>query len=106
VRRTIFSAAVIDRPTELGGVLDGDLLGSRRRDRQDLHCDARIVHRPEPLLADTHQFLGERFGCHRGGPHLVDEIGGSMCSSRAISVMAILPSWGVAAAQFAAFTDN
>jgi hypothetical protein len=68
--------SVVERPTEPVRVFGGYLLGSRRGDRQDLHIDTRVVHDPQSLLVDVRQFRGERFRCHRGRPHLVDEIGG------------------------------
>jgi len=94
VRRNNFGAAVVDRPTEVGGVLGRDLLGSRRRDRQDLHVDARVVHHPQPLLADFHQLRGERVGRRRVCLTSLMRSAGSRCSSRAISVVAILSSFG------------
>ena len=74
--RDCFGALVVERSAEVGGGFDGDLLGSRRRDREDLHVDTRVVHDPQSLLVDVRQFRGEAFRCHRGRPHLVDEIGG------------------------------
>jgi hypothetical protein len=55
-------ASVVECSTETFRVFGGYLLGSRCDDRQDLHVDTRVVHDPQSLLLDVHQFRGERFG--------------------------------------------
>ncbi|MGH7292856.1 MAG: hypothetical protein ACREJT_16675 [Myxococcota bacterium] len=44
--RNDFGAAVVDRPTEVGGLLDVTCWVPGARDRHDLHVDARVVHDP------------------------------------------------------------
>ena len=74
--------------------LGGHLLGSRRCHRQDLHVDTRVVHDPQSLLVEVHQFRGERFRSGRVGHTWSTRSAGSTCSSRAISVIAILGGGG------------
>jgi hypothetical protein len=76
VGRDYVGATVVECPAEFCGGFGRHLLGPRRDDGQDLHIDARVVHGPQSLLIDVRQFCGERFGSHRGRPHLVDEISG------------------------------